>query len=295
MTVSNPVLQPLDIRRLLRQAGLRPRKSLGQNFLLDEKSLEYIALVADIRPMETILEIGAGLGSLTRHLALRAVRVVALEIDPALIPLLRETVAPFGNVVVIQGDVLAQPMESVLGGDTAAGYAVVANIPYYITSAIIRHLMEAKVAPSSIVLTVQWEVAERICAAPGEMSLLALGVQYFGRPEICGRIPAKAFYPRPEVDSAVVKIAIPPSAKRDPTFTDRLFRIAKAGFSQKRKMLRNTLAAGLHIPAGDAEQWLSRTGVDSRRRAETLSVEEWIAITREFDPQKEMQKSQRQL
>jgi 16S rRNA (adenine1518-N6/adenine1519-N6)-dimethyltransferase len=275
-------LAPLDARHLLREAGLHPQKSLGQNFLVDEKALAHVAEIAEIEPVETILEIGAGLGSLTRHLAVRAHRVVALEIDPALLPLLHRVLSPFANVAVIQGDILAQPVERLLGEVPSSGYAVVANIPYYITSAIIRHLMEACIPPSRIVLTVQEEVAERICALPGAMSLLALSVQYYGHPEICGKIPARAFYPRPQVDSAVVKITLDSGTARNSSSADGFFRVAKAGFSQKRKMLRNTLSAGLRVPVAEAEKKLLLAGIDSRRRAETLSVDDWIAVAREF-------------
>jgi 16S rRNA (adenine1518-N6/adenine1519-N6)-dimethyltransferase len=277
-----PVFPPLDARRLLREAGLRPRKSLGQNFLADETVLAHVAEIAQLRPTETVLEIGAGLGGLTRHLAVRAQRVVALEIDPALIPILTGILSPFGNVAVIRGDILAQPVEQLLNGAPAGGYAVVANIPYYITSAIIRHLMEAGVPPARIVLTVQEEVAGRICALPGAMSLLAVGVQYYGRPEICARIPAGAFHPRPQVDSAVVRITIAGDAARDPSSADVLFRLARVGFSQKRKMLRNTLSAGLQIPTAEVEHLLLMAGIEPKRRAETLSVQEWIDLARMF-------------
>lgn len=282
MTNDHPVLQPLDARRLLRNAGLRPQKNLGQNFLVDERALALVASLADIGPEDTVLEIGAGLGGLTRHLALRGKRVVALEIDPALIPLLRRVLAPFGNVAVVEGDFLALPVERILGDPLPQRYIVAANIPYYITSAIIRRLMEARIAPARIVLTVQKEVAERICAPAGAMSLLAVSVQYYGAPAICGNIPASAFFPAPKVDSAVIRVDLDPAAARDPDATDRMFRVARAGFSQKRKMLRNTLAAGLHLPVKQVEDCLSRAGVDARRRAETLSVAEWIRLAEEF-------------
>jgi 16S rRNA (adenine1518-N6/adenine1519-N6)-dimethyltransferase len=273
---------PLDVRRLLREAGLRPRKSLGQNFLVHEGALRRVAAAADIQPDDLVLEIGAGVGSLTRHLAARARRVVAVEIDPHLIPILRAVLAPFPNASVVQGDILALPPERILGKTDPAGFNVAANIPYYITSAVIRHLVEGPARPRRLVLTVQKEVAERICAGPGKMSLLALSVQYYGRPSIEGKIPADSFFPVPEVDSAIVRVDLEGSPDRTADAADRLFRIARAGFSQKRKKLRNTLSAGLKLPAGRVERILADAGVDSSRRPETLTVAEWRHLAEKF-------------
>ncbi len=243
--------------------------------------MRQVAEAAEIRPADVVLEIGAGIGSLTRHLA-AATHVVAVEIDPSLIPILRSVLASFPNVSVVMGDILTLSMDRLVGKIDPAGFIVAANIPYYITSAVIRHLMESTARPGRIVLTIQNEVADRICAAPGKMSLLALSVQYYGEPSIRGKIPADSFYPVPEVDSAILRVDLTDSPKRDVESSDRLFRIARAGFSQKRKMLRNTISAGLQLPAGRVEQLLSRAGVDPTRRAETVSVEEWVRISDEF-------------
>jgi 16S rRNA (adenine1518-N6/adenine1519-N6)-dimethyltransferase len=269
---------------MLRKAGLRPRKSLGQNFLVDEDALRRVANAAEIQPGDVVLEIGAGPGSLTRHLAVQARRVVAVEIDPLLIPLLRTTLSSFSNVSVVPGDILELPIEELVGSAAPGDYKVAANIPYYITSAIVRRLMESNVPPSLMVLTVQKEVADRICAPPGKMSLLSLSVQYFGTPAIVGGIPAEAFYPVPKVDSAIVKVELRNAAARKVGEARRLFRVARAGFSQKRKMLRNTLAAGFAIPPKDVESLFDRAGVDPKRRAETLSVEEWVRVADVFPP-----------
>jgi 16S rRNA (adenine1518-N6/adenine1519-N6)-dimethyltransferase len=273
---------PLDVRRLLRDAGLRPRKSLGQNFLIQEGALRQVAAAADIRPSDVVLEIGAGIGSLTRHLAAAARQVVAVEIDPPLIPILQSVLAPFPNVSVVMGDILARPAEQLVGRVEPDQFKVAANIPYYITSAVIRHLMGSAVRPSRIVLTVQKEVAERICASPGKMSLLALSVQYYGKPTILGKIPADSFYPVPDVDSAILGVDLDGAQERTVDASNRLFRIARAGFSQKRKMLRNTLSGGTGRPVAVIERVLNGAGVDSKRRAETLSVEEWVRISEGF-------------
>ena len=196
-------LPPLQVPTLLRQYGLRPDKSLGQNFLIDETALRKISTAAEIQVDDLVLEIGPGLGSLTRHLATAARRVIAVELDEKIIPPLKHVLEPFPHVQIIQGDILAQNPSTLL---PESGYLVVANIPYYITSAVIRHLLETDNKPRRIVLTVQEEVARRICEAPPKMSLLALSVQVYGQPSLVARIPAGAFYPAPKVDSAVVRI-----------------------------------------------------------------------------------------
>jgi 16S rRNA (adenine1518-N6/adenine1519-N6)-dimethyltransferase len=271
-------LEPVPAAQLLRQAGLRPRKSLGQNFLLDERWLERVAEAADIQPTDTVLEVGAGLGSLTRHLALAAGRVLAVELDPALLPLLHTVTSPFSNIQIIAGDILELPLEKWIGSIPAGSYRVAANIPYYITSAVIRRLLESGVRPVRMVLTVQQEVAERICATPNDMNLLALSVQFYSVPSILGIIPAAAFYPAPNVESAIVCIHLENVAPPDPALSKWFFRLAKAGFSMKRKMLRNTLSAGMGISTAEVVQRLDRVAIDPRRRAETLSVAEWIHL-----------------
>jgi 16S rRNA (adenine1518-N6/adenine1519-N6)-dimethyltransferase len=279
--MSGPTLPPLDVKSLLRQYRLRPSKGLGQNFLEDNTALRKIAALADLSPEDAVLEIGPGLGSLTRYLALTAGRVTAVELDASLFPVLRAVLAPYPNVRLVQGDILAlSPVELMPAG----GYVVVANLPYYITSAAIRHLLSADPRPRRLVLTVQSEVAARICAAPGDMSLLALSVQVYGRPEIAAHIPAQAFYPAPKVDSAVVRLEVYPQPVIPAEKLERFFRLAKAGFSQKRKTLRNALSGGLAIPAGEAQALLAAAGIDPQRRAETLSLEEWGKLVEVFNP-----------
>jgi 16S rRNA (adenine1518-N6/adenine1519-N6)-dimethyltransferase len=269
-------MYPLDLRGLLRRYNLHPKKRLGQNFLADEAALEKVAAAAELQPGDTVLEIGPGLGSLTRHLARAAQRVIAVEVDQGLLPALEDTLRPFGNVDVIQADILRLNLAAVPG--LASGYVVVANIPYYITSAIVRHLVEAPVAPSRIVLTVQREVAERIAAQPGDMSLLAVSVQFYAVPRIVARLPAGAFYPRPEVDSAVIRLDVRPQSAVPVADVDGFFRVVRAGFSQKRKQLRNALGGGLRLSSAQADALLAQADVDGQRRAETLALEEWGAL-----------------
>jgi 16S rRNA (adenine1518-N6/adenine1519-N6)-dimethyltransferase len=261
---------------MLRQHDLRPNKSLGQNFLIDETALRKVVAAADLRGDESVLEIGAGIGSLTRRLALAAGQVVAVEIDAKLLPLLRETLEPFDNVSIVQADILQTDPQELMPADR---YIVVANIPYYITSPIIQHLLESETQPQRMILTVQREVAERICAEPGDLSLMALGVQVYGQSDIIARIPAGAFYPRPKVDSAVVRIDLFPQPRIPQDSIPLFFQLAKAGFSQKRKTLRNSLSGGMHWPKEKTKSVLQAAGIDSRRRAQSLSLEEWGDLT----------------
>jgi len=266
----------LDAHALLREYQLQPKKSLGQNFLVDPNGLEKVMLAAGIGPNDAVLEIGAGLGSLTVLLAQTAGHVVAVEIDRGLLPPLTQALSAYRNVRIVEGDILKLPLEELIPGE---GYLVVANIPYYISSAILRRLLGAETRPERMTLTVQQEVAERICARDGKLSLLALSVQVFGAPKIEARIPAGCFYPVPDVDSAVLSLALYPQPLIALEDMDDFFRLARAGFSQKRKTLRNALSAGLALPAAEIEKLLRAAGIDPQRRAETLSIQEWKRLT----------------
>jgi 16S rRNA (adenine1518-N6/adenine1519-N6)-dimethyltransferase len=268
-------LLPLDVPHLMREYGLRPDKSLGQNFLVDPAALQRVVEAADIGAEDVILEIGPGLGGLTRYLATLARQVVAVELDTGLIPALRQVLDQFSNVNIVVGDILAFDPGKLITLSPGQRYLVVANIPYYITSALIRHLLEAHLRPEQLVLTVQREVAARICASPGDMSLLALSVQVYGQPQVVAQIPAGAFYPSPKIDSAVIRVTLFPTPLIPLAQLPVFFRLAKAGFSQKRKTLRNALSAGLACSPAHAEALLVDAGLDPRRRAETLSLPEW--------------------
>jgi 16S rRNA (adenine1518-N6/adenine1519-N6)-dimethyltransferase len=268
-----------SIPALLRAHGMHPRKRLGQHFLADPVALGRIVSAADLSTDDTVVEVGAGLGTLTRLLADQAGRVVAVELDEQLVSILKEQLAGLPNVQIVQGDIMSMPAF----GLPHHGYKVVGNLPYYITSAVLRRFLEARSRPCLMVVTVQREVAERIVAAPPDMSLLAVSVQFYGQPHIVARIAAGAFCPPPKVDSAVVRIDV----GKQPTVTlgegiDEavFFRTVRAGFSQKRKMLRNALSAGLGLPPVRVEEALARAGIDPRRRAETLGLQEWAAATR---------------
>ncbi len=280
------VYMPVNVHELLRRFDLRPRKGLGQNFLVDEVHLARIVAAAELSSDDIVLEIGPGLGTLTALLAQKAGRVIAVELDERMLPILHETLADYANVQVICGDILAlDPGQLVEGAASVSdkpvpilAYKVVANLPYYITSAVIRHLLEARVPPDLIVLTVQREVAQRMVAQPPHMSLLAVSVQFYAHVEIVDRIPAGAFYPAPKVDSAVVRLRRRPQPAVPVEDVAFFFRVVRAGFAQRRKQLRNALSAGLGRPSAAVAAALQAAGIDPRRRAETLTLEEWAQL-----------------
>lgn len=279
MTLTLPEIPSIKVPEILKKHGLRPDKRLGQVFLCDLASLRKVIEAAEITPEATILEIGAGIGNLTRYLAALAAEVFAVEKDLRLLPVLKEELRPWKNVTILEGDILHINPDKWLHGN---GYLVVANIPYYITSAILRHLLSRTNKPARIVLTIQKEVAERVCALPGEMSLLALSVQIYGQVRICGRIPAGAFFPAPEVDSAVLRVDLLEDAIIPDSDQDIFFQLAKAAFSQKRKTLRNALAGGLHLQPLEIADLLQSAMIDPQRRAESLSLEEWRMLVYEY-------------
>ena len=283
-----------DPRALLRRYGLSPRKSLGQNFLVVPSVLAQIAAQAELGPADTVLEVGAGLGTLTAELAARAGRVIAVETDPKMVHVLHQELASFKNISIVHSDILKLDPTEVLGvdpspvmplwGERLPHYHVVANLPYYITAAVMRHLLEATARPTSIVVTVQREVATRMVAAPGKMSLLAVSVQFYGRPRVCMRLKRGIFYPAPDVESAVVRIDSYENPPVPVTDVADFFRVVRAGFAQRRKQLRNTLAAVLRIPAKDIAAALVAVAVDPTRRAETLSLTEWGRVANAVKP-----------
>lgn len=278
MSEPNP-LPPLNVPALLARYRLQPSKGLGQNFLIDEAALEAIVKGSGVEKNDSVLEIGPGLGSLTRRLAVYAERVVAVELDRKMIPVLKETLNLFPNVKIVQSDILEYDPSVVF---QHSSYRVVANIPYYITSAVIRHLLEQSARPVSMTLTIQKEVAERICAEPGDLSLLALSVRIYGEPSYILTIDKSAFHPVPKIDSAVVRIDLFDTPLVPSAEADRFFRMIKAGFAQKRKTLRNSLTSGLGFGREKIEAALNLAGIDPTRRAETLAIPEWLALQKEL-------------
>ncbi|MBN1565780.1 MAG: 16S rRNA (adenine(1518)-N(6)/adenine(1519)-N(6))-dimethyltransferase RsmA [Anaerolineae bacterium] len=271
----------MNDRQLLEQHSIAPKKSLGQNFLHDPHTLDKIVASADLTPDTTVLEIGPGTGNLTAVLADHAARVIAVELDDRLVPILRQRFAQQAPVEIVHGDILEIDLGDRLGTMAQPKpYTVVANVPYYITSAIMRHVFEKLPRPQRMVLTMQREVAERLIAEPGDMSLLAVSVQFYGQPQIVMRLSPAVFWPRPDVDSAVVRIDVYDTPPVDVPNEALFFRVVRAGFSQKRKQLRNAISNGLHVAKTQAGDLLTQAGIDPQRRAETLTLAEWAALAR---------------
>ncbi len=269
---------------LLRRLDLKVRKRLGQHFLIDQEVLEEVASAAELAPDDIVIEVGPGLGVLTRELAKKAGWVIAVELDDRLASILEQTLASAGNVTVINKDILKVAPAALIEEprtrlsfkkDNSVGYKVVANLPYYITSPVLRHFLEDSAKPRLMVVMVQKEVAEAIVAKPGRMSLLGISVQFYGKPEIVSYVPARCFYPAPEVDSAILKITVCSQPVIDIKDIDGFFKLVRAGFTASRKQLANSLAQGLGISKAEVMPLLDKAGIIYKRRAETLSLEEW--------------------
>ncbi len=294
-------------KNLLKKHGIKPNKRMGQNFLISENARAKLVSSAEVKKTDVVLEVGAGIGTITVELAKLARCVIAVEKDKALIPILEETTKDPKNVKVVLGDVLKieelkidwklSPCgRSPIGGKIArpakpegrsgGNWKLAGNIPYYLTAPLIRKFLESTNPPSSMTLMVQKEMAQRITAKPPDMSILAVSVQAYAKPEIVGHIPRSAFWPKPKVDSAIIKILPNPPLTTCQLAHDReqkveqFFTIVRAGFSSPRKQLINNLSKGLNMDRGQAEQWLQSCRVDPKRRAETLRVEEWAYLTK---------------
>lgn len=246
-----------------------PKKSLGQHWLEDDKTLENIAAAADIGLEDTVIEVGPGPGGLTRKLVERARKVIAIELDSTLAHELKLSI-PSKKLQVIEADILKFDLS-----DLPRNYKVVANIPYYLTSNLLRVFSESANPPSKMVLLVQKEVAERIAAKPGNMSILGVSVQLYYEPMLGRVVPASLFVPPPKVDSQIVVL----NRRKEPLFKDldykEFFRIVKAGFSEKRKKLRSSLSGGLGISKAEADEMLAQADINGDLRAESLSLHQW--------------------
>ncbi len=269
-----------ETRALLGRYGLSARKGLGQNFLIDRGVLDKIISAAALDETDTVIEVGPGLGVLTRALAEGAGKVVAVELDRNMAALLRETMAGLPNVEIVERDILETPAETIVGDSP---YKVVANLPYYITSPALRHFLEGPRQPQSLVVMVQKEVARQIVAKPPEMSLLSVAIQFYGTPKIISYVPAGAFYPPPKVDSAILRIDVLPARRLSPEDEMTFFKLARAGFSTRRKQLANALSNGLDIDKATGIDLLQKAGIDPARRAETLTIDEWLDLLKAFE------------
>jgi len=263
-----------NIKNLLKKYQLRPLKHFGQNFLIDQGALRKIIAAADLKAQDIVLEIGPGIGTLTQELAERAKKVMAVEKDWRLIDILKETLKGFQNIEIIQGNILKVKLP------TLKNYKVVGNLPFYLTAPVIRQFLESNEAkPRSMVLVVQKEVGQRICAKPPHMNLLAVSVQFYAEPKIIYYISKKSFWPQPEVDAAIIKITPYQNMVGE---KELFFKIAKAGFSQPRKQLINNLSKGLKMNREEVNVWLPKNRIQPFQRAETLSIDDWLNLTKTF-------------
>ena len=262
---------------------LRPRKSLSQHFLTDPAALDAIVEAAELAPGDRVVEIGPGLGVLTRRLLVAGASVIAVELDARLAGWLRRELHGVEGFELIEADALSiHPRDLYRGGS----FKVVANIPYHITSPLLHAFLEGDRPPELIVVLVQREVAERVAAAPGQMSYLSVFAQNIASAEVVARVPADAFEPPPEVDSAVLRLrrrpepVVPPGDAREP-----FYRVVQAGFRQRRKQVHNGLARELRVSREAVAAALERCGVDGERRPQTLSVAEWACLAATLSPQ----------
>lgn len=274
-------LSSSDVRSKLRRLGARAKKGLAQHFLVDQNALAKIISAADLNPSDIVIEVGPGLGILTTELVKKAGKVIAVEVDSKLASALQKKLSKYPHLNIINADILELDPAELIGSKTQS-YKVVANLPYYIAAPILRHFLEASHKPSVMVVMVQKEVAQSIVAQPGEMSILGISVQLYGRPTIVDYVPARSFYPQPKVDSAILRIEVYSKPAVAITDVAGFFQIVKAGFSAPRKQIRNSLAQGLGLAPQEVAHLLKQAKISPQRRPETLSLEEWAKLQQVF-------------
>jgi len=270
-----------EIKRLLKKYNIYPSKRFGQNFLVDEGILKKIVEAAELSKNDIVLEVGPGIGNLTVELAKSVKKVIAVEKDQDLVRILKELLDCWKvrNVRIVEGDI--RKIENCkLKIENC--YKVVANIPYYLTSPLIRKFLEASNAPKEMILMVQKEVAQRICAKPPKMSILAVSVQFYAKPEIISFVSKKSFWPQPKVDSAIIKIKPLINADKRLINADLFLKTVKTGFSQPRKQLANNLSNGLKMDKGKVKNWLLKNNIQPTQRAETLTIEDWLKLLKSY-------------
>ncbi|MGB2762413.1 MAG: 16S rRNA (adenine(1518)-N(6)/adenine(1519)-N(6))-dimethyltransferase RsmA [Minisyncoccales bacterium] len=269
------------VKEILKKYNIRPSKKFGQNFLIDKQVIRKIIKTAELKPLDTVLEIGPGIGTLTQEIAKKAKKVIAIEKDPKMCEILRETlevkppkeVQP-RNIKVIQKDILKF-------NKFPKDYKIVANLPFYLTAPVIRKFLEnVEVGLQQMVLVVQKEVGQRIYAKPPKMNLLAVSVQFYAKPIIIDYISKSSFWPEPKVDAAIIKIIPRSSAYYSAEFYKRFFKIVKAGFSHPRKQILNNLANGLQLKKNNVQKYLLKNNIKPSQRAETLSITDWLNLAK---------------
>ncbi|MBU1563941.1 ribosomal RNA small subunit methyltransferase A [Patescibacteria group bacterium] len=277
-------MNAIQIKKILKEHDLQLNKRLGQNFLIDNNILDKIIITANLSKQDTVLEIGSGLGTLTKELAQKAKKVITIEKDKKLTEILKQELKDYENVELIEADILRSDL---CKGRTSKlkDYKVVSNLPYYITSPVIRMLLESDNPPQEMILMVQKEVAQRICAKPPKMNLLAVATQFYANPKIIFSVSKNSFWPRPKIDSAIIKIEVRHQQMSDleKDSIKKFFQVVKAGFSSPRKQLANNLYTKLSIPREQIKKALAECGLPHQARAENLSVENWQKLIKEIN------------
>lgn len=269
-------MKPEALKQLLQKYGLSPNKVLGQNFLTDENAVSQLVESANISKDDAVIEVGPGTGVITKELAKYAGRVLAVEKDPKMVELLRSEFKNEKNVTIIEGDILTFDIKN-LNLLENSGYKLVGNPPYYLTARLFRCFLEKKdIPPSSISLIIQKEVAQKISSKPPRMNLLAVSVQLYGEAKTVKKISRGCFWPQPDVDSAILTVS---NIKKPAVNEKEFFRIVRAGFSSPRKQLVRNLSTQSGMSKEETEKWLLASGIDPKRRAETLTIEEWAKLT----------------
>ena len=275
------------IRDVLSRHGFSFSKGLGQNFLINPTVCQRMAEMGNAQPGWGMIEIGAGVGVLTAELAQRADKVVCIEIDSRLLPILDETLAEYDNIKIVNQDVLKVDLHKLIAEEFPnMPVAVCANLPYYITSPIIMNLLESRLPISSLTVMVQKEAAQRICAMPGsrEVGAVSIAVRYYCEPKVLFQVSRGSFMPAPDVDSTVIRLDIRKQPTVDVKREEDFFRVVKAAFSQRRKTLSNTLSSGLSMNKTQIAELLERAGVASNLRAEQLSMQQFADIANALNP-----------
>ncbi len=270
-----------QLKDLLCRHQMRANKRMGQHFLVDRGILKSITAAAGLTPEDTVIEVGPGTGSLTSELQSSAGEVIAVELDRGMVALLHESFDASASVQIVEGDILSLPPAELLDRYStrrSGRYKVVANLPYYITSPVLRHFLHAAVRPDLMIVMVQEEVGRAIMAQPGDMSLLSVSVQAFARPSIVRRVSAGSFHPRPKVDSLVLRLEVLESPPVPADSVSAFLGFVAAGFHSPRKQLRNSFGHGLLVPREQIDKLLERGGIDPHRRPETLSVDDWVRL-----------------
>jgi 16S rRNA (adenine1518-N6/adenine1519-N6)-dimethyltransferase len=278
-------------RELLGQHGIRLKKSLGQNFLTDLNVLDKIIRAAELTESSGVIEIGPGMGALTERLADHSKKVVAIEIDQRLIPVLKELFKNHPHVEIVQGDALTIDFSRLIHEHLSglSSLHLVANLPYYVTSPILIRVLELQLPLKNLVVMVQKEVADRLTAQPGtkDYGSLTVFVQYYAKASMVAKVPSHVFVPRPQVDSAVVKMTLHPKPIVDVSNESLFFQIVRAAFHQRRKTLLNALHSQVlaHMSKAEIETWIQKANIDPKRRGETLSLQEFAILTQVMDQQ----------